>query len=122
MPDTEEVEPSLTRAWGLLIGVFAGLVVFVFYLAGYFEIGKFAGFSTAAIMCAARIEWDYSKRRWFWPLIIGIALAHAVMLYFIKLGDENYPALLFSPLFIVDIFLIVWGIDGFYRYFDDRER
>lgn len=108
---SEDTSTFMTPAWGLLIGLVSGVVVFSFYLAGYFEIGKFSGFSAAAIMVAVRIEWEYRAEKWFWILISAVAAIHVVILSTIMVSTEIYPALILSPVFIVDIFLIVWIVE-----------
>lgn len=108
---SEDTGTFMTPAWGLLIGLVSGAIVLAFYLSGHFEIGKFAGFSAAAIMVAVRIEWEYRGKKWFWMLISAVVAVHVAILVAIKVSAESYPALIFSPVFIVDIFLVVWLIE-----------
>lgn len=102
--------PEISTVWKLGYTALCLVVFGIFAAFSQPDRGVVAGFSTAAIVLAARLRWDVRNTTWFWGAIGTIALAHAVLVYVWGWSISVKPTILLAPLALADFIIIISAI------------
>jgi hypothetical protein len=63
-----------------------------------------------AFAVAIRQKWEFHQRRWFWLIIVGIALMHVPLFVYVSFPKSWIPAVALMPVAIVDYIVVLAAI------------
>jgi hypothetical protein len=107
---TEETRfGAVSRNAGAAIGAISVGVSFAFARNGYDSMGLEAGASLLVILLAMRMSWPMRRRRWFWPLFVGVVVAHVyVVLSAAEVGAK--PSYEHLPYMLTDLAVVMGAV------------
>lgn len=101
-------EPSkISLAWKVSYTLVCLSVFGVFAAFSQPDRGVVAGFSTAAIVLAARIRWDLHVSMWFWSTIGTLFVVHAALVYAWGWRITIKPTIILAPLALLDFVAVI---------------
>lgn len=98
---------KISPAWKIGYALLCLSVFGVFAAFSQPDRGVVAGFSTAAIVLAAKIRWDLHNRVWFWCTIGTMFVVHAVLVYAWGWRITIKPTILLAPLALMDFIIVI---------------
>jgi hypothetical protein len=64
--------------------------------------GRAAWLSAGVIIIATKVRWELHDRRWFWAVILLIAVLHLPLVFLVPWTSQWIPAALLFPFCAVD--------------------
>jgi hypothetical protein len=64
--------------------------------------GRAAWFCATVIFLAVKFRWELHKKKWFWPTVVAIVLAHLPLILYVPWTSNWVPSFLIFPLCLVD--------------------
>jgi len=94
--------------WGLLAGLLASLVFFLFAHFGEPGRGMAAAIGLGILIFAARARWDLKREVWYWIAIAIVAGCQTPLVLFVPWTNKSYPGLELLPIGVLD-FALIYG-------------
>jgi hypothetical protein len=100
-----EENKQLTLSWKMKLGIFLGtlLMGLLFVSSGRFELARPALFSIVVIGFAIAMKWELKGRAWFWATMLLITALHVALILCVPWTTQWIPALVITPVAVVDI-------------------
>jgi hypothetical protein len=106
--EPEEQKP--TNYTGVIIGVIALPVYFLFLHFGNPEMGLAAFVCFGAVLLAIGMCWDLRRRVWFWGVIVFVLALHVPLILMVKWPHMTISRISLLPIGLADLLITVGAV------------